>query len=107
MIYFYIKSEDIQNGKDWVKKGPDKQGGENTFVTNMEGPGPHDYCLISVPDDNSPYVQAMKKQFDWSSSDPRLVAVDPPHSKAEWGQAHEPRDVANRIKMKYKDIGVL
>lgn len=85
MLYFYINSADKDSNNQIVKDILDPQGGENTFIENMTD-GENNYCLISIPDDGSPYSEGMKENFQWSNDDPRTTPVDAPAVLAVLGK---------------------
>lgn len=64
MIYILIPSIDIESANQWVVDNCDPNG-SNTFVDNYNGD-----CLISLPDNNSEYVETMKQHFGFTYTRP-------------------------------------
>lgn len=98
MIYLTIRSEDILAGNKKIKDDFDKKEGDKSFVVNMSSEkNSKDYCLISIPNDGSPYCENMKKHFEWTEKDPRVTPIDPPDEKNNWGHTHVSGVEGNRI----------
>ena len=70
MIYISIPASEIESANAWCKENVDPHG--DTFVVNQESQDTGEkYCLISIPDDGSPYAEAMKKRFGSIEKTPR------------------------------------
>ncbi len=63
MVYIIISSSELGKANQFVKT-LDPQGGD-AFIENKKV-DKDGYCVISLPDDGSPFVEAMKDKFGFT-----------------------------------------
>jgi hypothetical protein len=80
VIYISILSENLKEANKFMRETFHEEG--DTFVVNQKDQDGNEYCLISIPNNDSPYNQAIIKQFgSHESKDPRKVEVTKPSAQ--------------------------
>ena len=75
MIYLFCKAEEAEVNNQWVRDNCDPSA-EDTFVPNKIDSDGNEFCLISLPDNDSLYNQKMIAQFGSYNKDPREESVE-------------------------------
>jgi hypothetical protein len=76
MIFIKIKEYEMDQSNEWVKDNVNEFGGEFTFTVNCIDEDGDTACVISLPEDNSDYLTAMKEQFGWTYDFPELYYLE-------------------------------
>ena len=66
MIYITTKAADAGTNNQWVIDNLDPAG-SSTFVPNRQDSMGAQWCLISLPDNGSDFVEGMKSHFGFTS----------------------------------------